>query len=342
MSFLRFAAPAAAALALFAGAAQARDQVQVTGSSTVLPYSTIVAELFGENAGFPTPVVEGGGSSAGIKKFCEGVGENTADIANSSRKIKATELARCKENGVTSVAEVQIGYDGIVFASDINGPAFNLTGAQVYNALAKEVVINGQLVPNPYTKWSEVDASLPDQEILAFIPGAKHGTREVFDVKVVEDGCKTFKADRVVARRVNGDKTKTTEGCIAMRTDGRVVEIDGDYTETLARLAANKNGVGVFGLAFYENNKDKLRVAEFKGVTPSRETVASGKYKVSRPLFMYVKMQHVGTIPGLKEFVQFFVSDEVAGPGGPLEAYGLVPDPELAKTQKKVEADKTM
>ena len=123
---------------------------------------------------------------------------------------------------------------------------------------------------------------------------------------------------------------------------GRVVEIDGDYTETLARLAANKNGVGVFGLAFYENNKDKLRVAEFKGVTPSRETVASGKYKVSRPLFMYVKMQHVGTIPGLKEFVQFFVSDEVAGPGGPLEAYGLVPDPELAKTQKKVEADKTM
>ena len=222
MSFLRFAAPAAAALALFAGAAQARDQVQVTGSSTVLPYSTIVAELFGENAGFPTPVVEGGGSSAGIKKFCEGVGENTADIANSSRKIKASELARCKENGVTSVAEVQIGYDGIVFASDINGPAFNLTGAQVYNALAAEVVIDGKLVPNPFTKWSEVEASLPDQEILAFIPGAKHGTREVFDVKVVEDGCKTFKADRVVARRVNGDKTKTTEGCIAMRTDGRL------------------------------------------------------------------------------------------------------------------------
>ena len=342
MSFLRVAMPAVAALALCAGTAQARDNLQITGSSTVLPYATIVAELFGENAGFPTPVVEGGGSSAGIKKFCEGVGENTPDIANSSRKIKAGELARCKENGVTSVAEVQIGYDGVVFASDINGPGFSLTAAQVYNALAKEVVINGQLVANPYSKWSDVDPSLPDQEILAFIPGAKHGTREVFDTKVVEDGCKTFKADKVVARRVNGDKTKTTEGCIAMRTDGRVVEIDGDYTETLARLAANKNGIGVFGLAFYENNKDKLRVATFKGVEPSRETVASGKYKVSRPLFMYVKMQHVGTIPGLKEFVSFFVSDEVAGPGGPLEAYGLVPDPQLSKTQQKVESDKTM
>jgi len=342
MSFHRLALPLAAALSLSAGVAEARDQIQITGSSTVLPYATIVAELFGENAGFRTPVVEGGGSSAGIKKFCEGVGENTPDIANSSRKIKASELARCKDNGVTAVAEVQIGYDGIVFASDINGPAFNLTGAQVYNALAKEVVINGQLVPNPYSKWSEVDPSLPDQEILAFIPGAKHGTREVFDVKVVEDGCKTFKADRVVSRRVNGDKAKTTEGCITMRNDGRVVEIDGDYTETLARLAANKQGVGVFGLAFYENNKDKLRVATFKGVVPSRETVASGKYKVSRPLFMYVKMQHMGSIPGLKEFVSFFVSDDVAGPGGPLEAYGLVPDPELAKTQKKVDADKTM
>ena len=140
MSFLRFAAPAAAALALFAGAAYARDQVQVTGSSTVLPYSTIVAELFGENVGFPTPVVEGGGSSAGIKKFCEGVGENTADIANSSRKIKASELARCKENGVTSVAEVQIGYDGIVFASDINGPAFKLTNDPRVTPVGKVIV----------------------------------------------------------------------------------------------------------------------------------------------------------------------------------------------------------
>lgn len=342
MSSFRMAASAAALLALSVGAANARDQIQVSGSSTVLPYATIAAELFGENYSFPTPVVEGGGTSVGIKKFCEGVGENTPDIATASREIKASELRRCSDNGVKDVAEVQIGYDGIVFASSINGPEFKFTPADWYNALAAEVVINGQIVPNPYTKWSEIDPTLPDQEILAFVPGTKHGTREVFDVKVLEEGCKTFKADRVISRRENGDRAKTTAGCISLRTDGRAIEIDGDYTETLARLSSSPQGVGVFGLAFYENNRDKLRVADFKGVTPSRETVASGKYKVSRPLFIYIKMQHVGTIPGLKEFVTFFVSDDVAGQGGPLEAYGLVPDPELGKTQKQVAADKTM
>lgn len=333
---------AALSVVLLAGmtvAAAARDQVQVSGSSTVLPYATIVAEGFGENFAFPTPVVEGGGTSAGIKKFCEGVGENTPDIATASRKIKQSETARCKSNGVTDIEEVRIGYDGIVFASDIKGPSFDFTPSQWYNAVAAEVVINGKIVPNPFQKWSDVDPSLPDQEILAFIPGSKHGTREVFDVNVIEAGCKTFKADKVLARRALGDKDKTKEACIAMRTDGRVVEIDGDYTETLARLQTNKQGIGVFGLAFYENNTDKLRVADFKGVTPSRGTVASGEYKISRPLFLYVKKQHIGVIPGLKEFTEFFVSDEMAAAGGPLEAYGLVPDPELAKTQSKVASD---
>ncbi len=338
MSITRMTGLAAVVLAGFTVAAEARDQLQVSGSSTVLPYATIVAEAFGENFSFPTPVVEGGGTSAGIKKFCEGVGENTPDIATASRKIKASELGRCKANGVSDVQEVQIGYDGIVFASDINGPAFNFTPSQWYNAIAAEVVINGKIVPNPFQKWSDVDPSLPPVEIMAFVPGSKHGTREVFDTKVIEDGCKTFGADKVLARRVNGDKDKTKEACIALRTDGRVVEIDGDYTETLARLNTNKQGMGVFGLAFYENNTDKLRVATFKGVTPSRETVASGEYKVSRPLFLYVKKQHIGVIPGLKEFVEFFVSDDMAGAGGPLEAYGLVPDPKLSATQKKVSA----
>jgi phosphate transport system substrate-binding protein len=336
MSFLKATAYAVAGLAALTTLASARDQVQVTGSSTVLPYAIIVAESFGDNFSFPSPVVSGGGTGVGIKTFCDGVGENTADIATASRPIKASELARCKANGVTDVAEVRIGYDGIVFASRISGPEFNFTPAQWYNAVAAEVVIDGKIVANPYTKWSDVDPKLPDQEILAFIPGTKHGTREVFDVKVIEEGCKTFKADKVLSRRAGGDKDKTKAACIAMRKDGRVVEIDGDYSETLARLGSNKNGIGVFGLAFYENNRNSLRVATFKGVTPSRESVASGQYKISRPLFLYVKMQHVGVIPGLKEFVTYFVSSEMAGPGGPLEAYGLVPDPKLSATQKKV------
>lgn len=342
MSFFKIAAPAIAILALTTTVVQARDQLQMGGSSTVLPFAVVVAESFGENQAFPTPIVEGGGTGAGIKKFCQGLDDNSLDIANASRKMKASEAALCKKNGVTDIMEVQFGYDGIVFASDINGPAFAFTAADWYNGLAAEVVINGQLVPNPYTKWSEVDANLPDQEILAFVPGTKHGTREVFDQKVIETGCKAFKADKVVSKHVGGDKAKTTEGCITLRTDGRVVEIDGDYTETLARLKANSNGVGIFGLSFYENNTDKLQVATFAGVTPSQDTVASGKYKVSRPLFIYVKMQNIGIVPGLKEFAEFFVSDEVSGNGGLLESIGLVVDPGLAKAQSVVANDKSM
>ena len=153
---------------------------------------------------------------------------------------------------------------------------------------------------------------------------------------MIEDGCKTFKADKTLARRAGGDKEKTKAACIALRTDGRVVEIDGDYTETLARLKSDQQGIGIFGLSFYENNRSTLQAATFKGVTPSRESVASGQYKISRPLFLYVKKQHLGVIPGLAEFVTFFVSSQIAGAGGPLEAYGLVPDPKLSATQSKV------
>ncbi|MEC9432571.1 MAG: substrate-binding domain-containing protein [Pseudomonadota bacterium] len=332
----------AAAGIVAAGAAQARDQIAIAGSSTVLPYASIVAEAFGENFDFPTPVVESGGSSAGLKKFCEGVGENTIDIANASRKIREKEIKACADAGVTDIMEVRIGYDGIVFASQTDGPAFAaFTPTQWYHALAAQVVVDGKLVANPYTNWSEVDALLPEAEIMTFIPGTKHGTREVFEEKVLLAGCEESGAmEKMVATGM--DKKAAEKACMAVRTDGRSVDIDGDYTETLARIDANKNGIGVFGLAFYENNTDKLKVATMGGVTPSTETIASGEYPVSRPLFFYVKKAHIGVIPGLKEYAEFFVSDAVAGPSGPLSAYGLVSDPELADTQAAIAAEATM
>jgi phosphate transport system substrate-binding protein len=323
-----------------AGAAQARDNVQVAGSSTVLPYASIVAEAFGENFDFPTPVVESGGSSAGLKKFCEGVGENQIDIANSSRKIRDKEIEACAQNGVTDIIEVRIGYDGIVFASDINGNSFTFTPADIYMGLAEQVVIDGKLTANPYTMWNEVNPDLPAQEIQAYVPGTKHGTREVFEVQVLEQGCEDTGAAEVVKAEMGEDKV--FDGCTKLRTDGRSVDIDGDYTETLARIDSNKNGIGVFGLSFYENNTDKLQVATVNGVIPSTETIASAEYPVSRPLFFYVKKAHIGVIPGLKEFAEFFVSDDMAGPDGPLSAYGLVSDPELMKVQETVSGEVTM
>ncbi len=333
--------------AMTAGVAHARDNIQIAGSSTVLPYATIVAEAFGENFDFPTPVVEGGGSGGGRKKLCEGVGENTIDIANSSSRISKSDIELCAANGVAEIMEVRIGYDGIVFASDISGPDFAFTPAQWFNALAAQVVKDGAIVANPNKTWADVDAALPAQNILAFIPGTKHGTREVFDLNVIEHGCKDSGAyDAFLAASAGADddakKKEAAEKCVALRTDGLSVDIDGDYTETLARIDANKNAIGVFGLSFYQNNTDKLKVATMSGISPSVETIASGEYPVSRPLFFYVKKAHLGVIPGLKDYIEFFVSDDMAGPEGPLAAYGLVADPELAATQAAVAAETPM
>ena len=311
---------AALILTASASVALARDNVQVTGSSTVLPYAIIVAEAFGENFDFPTPVVEGGGSGAGRKKLCDGLGENTPDIANSSSVMKEEEWTKC-EATVGTVTEVLIGYDGIVFASNIGQLGIpDLTPLQLWSALHADSTAK---------LWSDVDASLPSNEILVFIPGTKHGTREVFDVKVMEEGCK---ASLDVKKLTDEEK----EMCVKVRTDGLAVDIDGDYTETLSRLAANPAGLGVFGLSFYQNNTDKLEVATLNGVFPTVETIASGDYPVSRPLFFYVKNAHLSVVPGLKEYIEFFVSDDMAGEGGALSVYGLVPDPELAATQEMV------
>jgi phosphate transport system substrate-binding protein len=341
MSIMKLTATTAA-IAITATAAAARDNVQVAGSSTVLPYASIVAEAFGENFDFPTPVVESGGSSAGLKRFCEGVGENTIDIANASRAIRPAEVEACAEAGVTDIIEVRIGYDGIVFASQLDGPDYTaFTPSDIFNALAPKVMVDGALVDNPHEMWSDFNADLPAEDILAFIPGTKHGTREVFEEKVIAAGCEATGAfEAMMAAGMSEDDAE--DACLAVRTDGRSVDIDGDYTETLARIDANANGIGVFGLAFYENNTDALKVATMSGVEPTTETISTGEYPVSRPLYFYIKAAHLGVIPGLKEFAEFFVADEVAGPDGPLAAYGLVSDPALAETQAMISGEQTM
>ena len=342
MSFVKLTASTLAIAAVSATAAAARDNVQVAGSSTVLPYASIVAEVFGENTDFPTPVVESGGSSAGLKRFCEGVGENTIDVANASRKIREKEIKACAENGVTDIIEVRIGYDGIVFASQQTGPAYNaFEPSDIYNAIGAKVLKDGALVENSYDSWNEFNADLPDAEIAMFIPGTKHGTREVFEDKVLLKGCEATGAMEAMMK-AGMSEDDAEDACLDVRQDGKSVDIDGDYTETLARISANTNGIGVFGLAFYENNTDKLKVATMSGVVPSTESISTGEYPVSRPLFFYVKKAHIGVIPGLKEYAQFFIADEIAGPTGPLANYGLVADPELADTQNAVANEVTM
>ena len=310
----------AAALTLAFNVQAARDTIQVAGSSTVLPFSSIAAEEFGNNfAQFRTPVVGSGGSGGGLRQFCQGVGANTIDVANSSRPIRPNELANCHQNGVNQVIEVKIGYDGIVFASRIDAGDFHLKPEHVFLAQAAQVPQNGRMVANPYTRWNQIDSSLPNQEIILAIPGSNHGTREVYEENVILAGCNTF------AEVQSMDRSERNNFCLAMRTDGRIIEIAGDYTETLARLQAQRDAIGVFGLSFYESNRDRIKVATVSGVVPTIDNIIAGTYPVSRPLFFYVKGEHIGVIPGLQEFAEFFVSEGNAGFGSPLEEAGLIP-----------------
>ncbi|WP_019222239.1 substrate-binding domain-containing protein [Bartonella rattaustraliani] len=312
------------AVLLSVNVGNARDQIQISGSSTVLPYQKIVAETFGEiYPDFKVPVIESGGTGAGIKEFCRGLGENTIDIVNASRAMKSSELQSCFDAGVKDVEEIRIGYDGIVFATDIKGPHWKLQPVDIYKALAAQIIRDGKLQPNDVLKWSTVNSSLPDWTIAAYIPGEKHGTREVFEEKLLAAGCKESGAVEVM-KSLGMDDKAIHVACIAVRKDGKAIDIDGDYSETLARLTSNKTGVGVFGLSFYQNNADKLKVANINGVIPTAETISSGEYPVSRPLFFYVKKAHLGIIPGLQEYIDFFLSDQMIGPDSPLAEYGLV------------------
>jgi phosphate transport system substrate-binding protein len=333
--------PAVATACLLSVSSQAfaRDTIQVAGSSTVLPFSSVAAEEFGNTfAQFKTPVVGSGGSSGGLRQFCQGVGANTIDIANASRKIKDKEIESCKKAGVNQIIEVKIGYDGIVFASRVDANDFHLLPEHVFMAQAATVPVDGKMVANPFTRWSQIDKKLPDQEIILAIPGTNHGTREVYEEKVIIAGCKTFPAVKAMSK---DDQKKF---CLDMRTDGRIVEISGDYTETLARLQAQKDAIGVFGLSFYETNRDRIKVATVSGVVPTIDSIIAGDYPVSRPLFFYIKGEHIGVIPGLMEFAQFFVSEATSGFGSPLEEAGLIPldDKERAEILARIKAKKTL
>jgi len=318
---LTTAALTIAAATAFSLPAMARDNIQIAGSSTVLPFSAIVAENFTKTfPQFKAPVVASGGTGGGMRQFCQGVGPQTIDIVNASRKIRPAELETCVKNGVNRIIEVRIGFDGIVFASRRDSGRFALEPRHIFMAAAREVPQGGRMVPNPFTRWSQIDPALPNQEIVLVIPGSNHGTREVYEERTVTPGCETFPEVRAIA-----DSKARQDFCRAIRTDGRVVEIAGDYTETLARLDAQRHAVGVFGLTFYEVNRDRLQVATINGVTPSLETIESGKYPVSRALYFYIKDAHVGVIPGLLEFTQFFLAPATSGPGSPLEKAGLIP-----------------
>lgn len=329
---------AVAAIAASQVSAQGRDYITAVGSSTVYPFSTVVAERFGRASDFKTPKIESTGTGGGFKLFCSGLGLDTPSIANASRAIKSSEVEQCVQNGVDQIIEVKIGYDGIVVANSANAKALDLTRDQLYLALAKQVPNpdgSQTLVPNPYKNWSDIDKSLPNISIEVIGPPPSSGTRDSFVELVVEHSCKSRDWLKAVEKT---DKNLYKSQCFSLREDGAYVEAGENDNLIIQKLVANPKALGIFGFSFLSENEDKIQAVKVEGVQPSFDSIADSSYTIARPLYFYVKKGHIGAIPGIAEFLAAYTSDQSMGEDGYLTEKGLIslPEAELKAIQARV------
>lgn len=336
MKKLILSAAVCAASFISAQAFAADQQIQIVGSSTVYPFVTVAAESFGKDTDFATPIVESTGTGGGFKLFCDGVGTDYPDFSNASRAIKDSEVKLCADNGVENITEIKLGYDGIVLANAKGGYVYDLTKAQIFNALAKEIAVDGKLVANPHTTWHDVDASLPDVKIEVYGPPTTSGTRDAFVELVLEKACQdlpTFKA-------AYEDKKTRKKACHMMREDGHYIEAGENDNLIVQKLQSNPKALGIFGFSFLDQNQDTVNGSLVGGVAPTFENIASGDYGISRSLFVYLKDAHVGVVDGVHEFATLLISDDMAGETGYMTEKGLIPLPEdeLATIQARVKA----
>jgi len=346
MSIKKTFAVAALASVVAAGAAEARDYISIVGSSTVYPFATSVAETFGKSTSFKTPVIESTGSGGGFKLFCAGIGEEHPDVTNASRAVKSSEIERCASNGVNKITEVKVGYDGIVLANSKKGKRLEVTRKQIFMALAKDIPnAEGKLIPNPNKKWSDIDPSLPDTKIEVLGPPPTSGTRDAFAELALEGGCKKFPQIKAMKKGdekmgIKKDKKKYKAICHSVREDGAYIDAGENDNLIIQKLNANPNAFGVFGFSFLDQNSDTVQGSLVDGKAPEFELIADGSYPVSRPLFFYVKNAHIGSVPGILEYLAEFTSDKAWGDEGYLTDKGLIPMPaeERAKYKANVKA----
>jgi phosphate transport system substrate-binding protein len=322
---------------LLTTALSARDQIKIVGSSTVYPFSSSVAEELGATTKFPTPVVESTGTGGGIKLFCAGSDLNTPDISNASRRMKDKEFKLCEENGVTDITEAIIGFDGIAIAQDAKVATFNLTKAQLALAVAAEVPSKDgkSLISNPYKKWSDIDASLPSREIVVYGPPKSSGTRDSFEELVLQH---VFEKMPVYTDLYKANETanKRYKSYSVLRTDGVYVESGENDNLIVQKLTKNSAAIGIFGYSFLEENKDKVVGLTIDNVTPTVDTISSGKYPIARSMYFYIKNAHVKDVPALKEYTNLFMSEKMIGNDGILTELGLVVLPSDVRTAARI------
>lgn len=305
-----------------ASPAFARDQIRAVGSSTVYPFVSAAAEQFGQGGKFKTPIVESTGTGGGFKLFCSGADEDTPDISDASRPITDSEKESCQKNGVTKVVEVPIGYDGIVIANAKGTPQFDLSKKQIFMALARQLPDKeGKLVNNPHQKWNEIDPKLPAQNIEVYGPPPTSGTRDAFVELAMDEGCKAFPE----FEKAYPDEKERKKTCGLLREDGKYIDAGEDDNMIVQKLVSNKTALGIFGYSYMEENKSKVQGSRIDGVEATMENIEAAKYKLSRSLYVYVKGDHLGKIPGIAEFVNEIVSEGAIGADGYLTGKGLLP-----------------
>lgn len=317
-------AVATAAALTFSITASARDNISIVGSSTVYPFATVVAEKFGKTTTFKTPTIESTGSGGGAKLFCGGVGVGYPDVTNASRRMKESEFKTCTANGV-KVTEVLIGFDGIAIANSKKSDQYELTRKDLFLALAKDVPNpNGkqELIANPYKTWKDVNPALPNVAIEVLGPPPTSGTRDAFAELAMEGGCKKFDWIKAMKKK---DKSVYKGICHTVREDGAYVEAGENDNLIVQKLEKNPNALGIFGFSFLEENAAKVQGSKVEGVEPNFETIADKSYSISRPLYFYVKNNHVGVVPGIEEYVAEFTKDSTWGPEGYLVERGMIP-----------------
>ncbi|MBL8651385.1 MAG: substrate-binding domain-containing protein [Sphingopyxis sp.] len=296
----------------------ARDYISAVGSSTVYPFATTVGEKFAEATGNKTPKIDSTGTGGGFERFCSGVGGDTPDIANASRRIKKKEFDTCVKNGVKDIVEIQIGIDGIALGEAQRGPGFKLSEEDVYKALAA----------NPYGKantaktWKDVNPALPAVGISVFGPPSTSGTYDAFKELILGKGCD---ANAGMKALKDSNKDKHEDVCTTLRGAPYYVEQGENDNLIISKLDTNPESLGIFGFSYLDANKDKIKAVPVQGVAPTYAAIADGSYPGSRPLFIYVKKSHVGVIPGLAEYVAEFLKG--SGEGGYLAAKGLIVSP---------------
>lgn len=343
---------ALAGLMALSGVAEAQNRgvLRIVGSSTVYPFSTAVAENFGAKGAFPTPVVESTGTGGGMNLFCNGIGFQHPDVTGASRRMRLSEFERCQDNGVRSITEIMIGFDGIVIGNSTDALTAEFEKVELFLGLAARIPVpvneagealfdvDGdpigearfsdvagysceQFIDNPHIRWSDIDPTLPSDRIEVFGPPPTSGTRDAFLELGMAPGARQVTC---LDELHDTDKDRFEEIAFRIREDGGWVDSGENDNTIVQTLSTTPGAFGVFGYSFLEQNGDRIQGAIISGVEPTYEAISSGDYPISRSLFIYIKNQHDGIVPGLRAFVLELTSEDAWGPFGYMADRGLI------------------